>query len=199
MFLEVSNGINSTYKYRYDLHEDGFAFENNKWKIEGKKKELKRFKKKYRKKGLSCIMYDNNVVRSTDYRKNFFQKNKGLRIFHKKYYRCAYCGKLVKKDCITVDHIIPVHKSQRSLIAKMLMKMFRIKNINEYENLTPSCSKCNSKKGSKLAVKYLYNGVTGKIGSGIVVRRIVNLLIFFLIVCLAFMLSQILSNYFPLK
>ena len=193
MFLEISNGRNSTYKERLNFCKDGFEFKNNKWIIEGEKKKLKKLKRKYKWKGFSIVMYNNNVVRSTDYRKTFFIHNKGFNFFHKKYYRCAYCGKPVKKDCITVDHIIPVYKSQRNFSAKILMKLFRIHNINEYENLTPSCKKCNSKKGSKLSINYIYKGITGKFGSGIFIRRIMFLLKFLLFTAVILLLLLIIS------
>lgn len=186
MYLEITNGRNSTYKYRDMLHNDGFSYEKNKWLITGDKEILKSLRRRYKRKGLKCYLYDESLVRSNDYRKTFFSKNKGFYMFHKRYYRCAYCGKIVKKECITVDHIIPIHLSQRKKSIRLLMKIFNIKNINEYKNLTPSCKKCNSKKGSKISTKYIYEGQTGKFGSGITIRRIAKILTF------AILLSDIL-------
>ena len=73
------------------------------------------------------------------------------------------------------------------------MKLFRIHNINEYENLTPSCKKCNSKKGSKLSINYIYKGITGKFGSGIFIRRIMFLLKFLLFTAVILLLLLIIS------
>lgn len=55
------------------------------------------------------------------------------RIFHRDNGKCAYCGKLVERRDMTIDHIIPVSKGGRS----------------EWKNVVLACQSCNTHKGSK--------------------------------------------------
>lgn len=166
MILEITDGKKPTYYYSNILKSYGFVYSNKKWKIRGKKSEIKQLKKYFSSKHLSCLMYDDKYERSAEYRKEFFKRN------NKESYRCAYCGRKIKRNETTIDHIIPVRKAQKNTISKLLLKVIHNKTVNDYNNLTPCCSKCNKRKGQRVSLKYIYKGITGKTSSGITVRRI---------------------------
>lgn len=48
-------------------------------------------------------------------------------------WHCQICGKVLTKDNVTVDHIIPISSS----------------GTNAVENLQPLCGSCNSRKGNR--------------------------------------------------
>ena len=99
-----------------------------------------------KKRNIKYKILDNNFERNNSYRRDFFNSHKHFG----DYYFCAYCGELHKKDNITVDHIISISAAKKSKILKKILKIFGIENINDIKNLTPACSKCNSKKSSNL-------------------------------------------------
>jgi len=110
--------------------------------------------------------YNNEYARNRNYRNKFFQKYK----YDK--YRCAYCGKKLKKNKLVIDHIIPVNKVQNSFFARFLLKLISRNGVNDYNNLVVSCSKCNLKKGAKIKLRYILKGITGKYPCGITIRRL---------------------------
>ena len=97
--------------------------------------------------------------RSDDYRKKFFESNKG--ILSSGIYHCSYCGKILTKKNVSVDHLIPVHRVKRFSLARLIMLYNGINDVNDIRNLVPSCKRCNSKKGSKMGL-WLYRGNIGK-------------------------------------
>lgn len=98
--------------------------------------------------------------RSNDYRKIFFERNKGFRKNGIDYH-CSYCGKILKKIDVQVDHIIPVHMSRNKLSTRLFMRFVNIKGVNDYKNLTSSCQSCNLKKG-KHGGGWVLSGFLGK-------------------------------------
>lgn len=109
---------------------------------------------------LVCVIEFPQERRSSDYRQQFFLANTGL--FHKgRYYQCAYCGKIIPRDRITVDHLISVKGTQKSRMYKALLHKLKITDINDTKNLVPACQHCNSKKGSKGGL-WILRGIIGK-------------------------------------
>ena len=104
-------------------------------------------------------MRKNVYERSTNYRRNFLNYYHG--VFNSGIYHCSYCGKLIKPENMTVDHLIPVNKVKHFGIARILMKIQRIHNINDVKNLIPSCYKCNSKKSDKMGI-WIIKGEIGR-------------------------------------
>lgn len=85
--------------------------------------------------------------RSRNYRNEFFNH------YHPLFwdvYLCAYCGKPVRKKNITVDHIIPIDKVNKSISLQQTLINMGADSVNCFQNLTPACSKCNSKKSAKM-------------------------------------------------
>lgn len=104
-----------------------------------------------------------NNERSANYRCNFFKANKGLR-GHRKHYHCSYCGRIKKKDDITVDHLIPVNKVLKGChkrFWKMVLRLNGINDINDTRNLVPACRKCNSRKGANTGI-WIIRGLIGR-------------------------------------
>jgi CRISPR/Cas system Type II protein with McrA/HNH and RuvC-like nuclease domain len=103
-----------------------------------------------------CVEYYNKSIRDTVGRqyklpsvlvlKNYVYVDVNKAIFSKinVYYRdkftCAYCFKQLKRDELTIDHIIP-----RSRWKDLGNKG----SVNTFENVVTCCQKCNIRKGSR--------------------------------------------------
>lgn len=96
--------------------------------------------------------------RSTDYRRKFFEANRPA---IGNMYFCAYCGRLVSRKKITVDHLYPVAKVSSSPSLQRKMKAAGISSVNDVKNLVPACRKCNSKKSAKMGF-WIIRGRIGK-------------------------------------
>lgn len=102
-------------------------------------------------------LLDNNFQRDASYRKRFFSTYKD----HNGWYICAYCGRIIPKTDITVDHITPVAAAKNSKFTQTMLKLFGISNINCAKNLAPACRECNSKKSSHIG-SWLLRGYLGR-------------------------------------
>lgn len=89
--------------------------------------------------GYKYRAYDKRYERASNYRKVFFENNKGP-------YRCAYCGKRLRPDTLEVDHLIPVAKAKSETSVRALLQICGIRNVNDPKNLVAACHKCNHKK-----------------------------------------------------
>ena len=101
---------------------------------------------------------ENNLGRrGSDYRRRYFIMNKP--VFRDKYI-CVYCGKLLKKDDVTIDHLYPIGKASKSISYQKKLNRRGLKNINDGKNLVSACYKCNALKGTDTGIWIL----KGKIG-----------------------------------
>lgn len=96
--------------------------------------------------------------RNSTYRKTFFESHPGL--FGRDFYFCSYCGKLLRKDRVTVDHLFAVRAVQKSRFLQWVLKKLRIGTVNDQRNLVPACSRCNEQKGTKTGL-WLIRGLIG--------------------------------------
>lgn len=188
MRVEVKDGKNKTYFYRYDLkNQFNLTFKKTGkytgiWLgniDDGLCLNLKQFCKKNH---LYLNMTEEQYMRNHDYKKSFFEKNKGL-LKNGIYYHCAYCGRIMKKDIVTVDHVIPIQKvksSQNKKFYQLLMGKCNMKNINDVKNLVAACQYCNSKKGSKAGL-WIFRGFIGRY---FITWIIIYLAIFLWVLCL---------------
>lgn len=160
--IEISNGFQKIYFHKSYLRKQGLDFIKKKYgksyytkKVtEIQKKELIKYCKKHL---LHYTIIEDKYSRSSNYRKIYLDT-----LQNKKYVFCAYCGFLFKPNKITVDHIIPIHKAKNNRgCARLLLKLFRINNVNSIKNLAPACSRCNSKKSSKMGL-WILKGFIGK-------------------------------------
>lgn len=122
---------------------------------------------------LKYVINENFSERSTDYRKKFFDNNEP---FTKNRYFCAYCGRLIRKDKVTVDHLYPVGAAKRNVRLQRKLKRRGINNINDIKNLVPACKRCNSSKGKKMGA-WIIRGRLGRHPWLWVVRHILRAVI----------------------
>ena len=104
-------------------------------------------------------MYKKVYERSCNYRKRFFDKKKGILGTNK--YHCAYCGKILSKRNVQVDHLIPINKVRGPGIGRLTMRLMGIKDINSPKNLVASCEKCNKKKSDNMS-GWIWSGLFGR-------------------------------------
>lgn len=154
--IELKNGRHSTYPLRHYLYNQGFTYDKtkNSWikKVTHNEFIINEWKRFAKEEKLIFLVYPETLMRSTDYRRQFFENFKPQ---WKDKYICAYCGKKLNPEETTIDHIIPVKKAQRNKFAQYILKKQNITNVNDLKNLAPACMTCNFKKGSKLGFYWL--------------------------------------------
>lgn len=96
--------------------------------------------------------------RSINYRQVFFQSNKPIL---GKYYFCAYCGRLLNKKNVTVDHLYPVSAAKKSFWIRTRLKSKGLKTINDKRNLVPACISCNKTKAAHMGL-WIIKGRLGR-------------------------------------
>ena len=104
--------------------------------------------------GFEYRSYNKRYARASNYRKTFFEENKGP-------YRCAYCGKRLSANNLEVDHLIPVAKAKSETSVRALLQICGMKNVNDSKNLVASCHKCNHKKLDKMGF-WVIRGFVGR-------------------------------------
>lgn len=166
MEIRIYDKKNKTYEFKKALKKLGFIRNKNYWVKECDKNEAEQARYFCEKYNLEYAPIKKEYVRSDNYRAVFFKYNNG--IFSKRmHYHCAYCGKIKKKQDITIDHLIPInnvlHGKHSHYWRRKLWKS-QISDINDYHNLVPACAKCNQKKGSKAGLWVL----RGRIGSNFI-------------------------------
>lgn len=60
-------------------------------------------------------------------------------------YRCVYCGRLVPKEKMEVDHVVAVDRVKKNWLYRLCVP----NGVNDISNLVCSCHRCNHKKSSK--------------------------------------------------
>ena len=114
------------------------------------KNKIKKIKRYCNKKKLRYNLINSSFERGSAYRRTFFNSNKSV---HNHYF-CAYCGRYIPKEKITVDHIIPIYSVKYSPFKQKILKMFGINNIN-CEKLTNWQSKSCANNGVTIKLKVL--------------------------------------------
>ena len=186
--VEIKDGRNKTYYYRSELYKLGFRFKkkNKIWVLKTYDHSLIEYYSmfaKARKLNISC--FDEYHDRNNYYRSDFFKYYKPQ---IKGKYICAYCGKLLSPEEVSVDHIIPIKKAKRNRFARTLMKIIKINDINDCRNLTASCMSCNAKKGSKLGL-WAIRGYLGRYKSFWLI--IYSYTLFIIILMLYFLIKRL--------
>ena len=157
---------------------------NNTFKGSVNKWEYKNIADFCHKRHLRYKINNNYGNRSVDYRKKFFRHNPP---FIRNRYFCAYCGKLVPRRKITIDHLYPIGCASKSINLQKKLKKMGIRNINDTRNLVAACKRCNSKKGKKMGV-WIVKGKLGRNPEIWVMRHTTRLII--LTVVIYMILSQ---------
>lgn len=165
--LKITGSKRRLKKYRRELEAFGFTYkESSKYRasmtrtFSGEEEHLLRqYERKYRyRRGIYVEVRDTAYTRSSNYRECYFNAARpaiGSR------YRCIYCGKLLRREDVTVDHIFPVSRTATSPVLKTASKAARISNINDVKNLGAACAGCNGQKGSKGGT-WIIRGIIGK-------------------------------------
>lgn len=170
MRYEIKNALNKTYYYRNELKEFGCRFKktgqySGYWYINTEDQFLaNRLQAFCNKNHLAILEIDSSYSRNSHYRDDFFAQNKPIMKNNQPYYRCSYCGRLISKNKITVDHLYPIDKVRNSnyrSLNRKLLKKFDIEDINDCKNLVAACSSCNKRKSKKTGL-WIIRGYFGK-------------------------------------
>lgn len=97
-------------------------------------------------------------TRSRDYRARFFNSHRPV---FGRFYFCAYCGRLLTKKRVTVDHLYPVAKVSRDPDLQKKLKRQGILDLNSEKNLVAACYRCNQAKGAQMG-SWIRKGKLGR-------------------------------------
>ena len=142
----IDNGHSKTFIYKDDIKKMGFKYDANcqNWQKEiNTEEELNDVELYCGKRGLAVI--SPFTKRSNNYRDIFFENNPP--VDKRERYRCVYCGRKLKRNKVSVDHLISVYRSQISQKSRNKLRKMNCTSVNDVKNLVPSCRHCNSSKG----------------------------------------------------
>jgi len=74
-------------------------------------------------------------------------RKKRLKVYKKYGGRCAYCGRKIKFEEMQIDHFIAKRRSGYAI-------KFGLKSVNDFQNLMPSCRRCNLYKKALLPERF---------------------------------------------
>ena len=137
---------------RLGLTDDGIDYSG-----QVTKRNFRKLKRYSEKNGLTLRLTNALGRRRADYRRRFFSGHKpdiGNR------YICVYCGKWMKREKVTVDHLYPVGCASRDVRLQKKLERQGIRNINDQRNLVASCKSCNARKANQMGLWIL----RGKLG-----------------------------------
>ncbi len=162
-------------KLRFRLRQDESGKYYQRHVNDDDKYTFKKIKKYCKWRFIRCHISDDSMERSNTYRTEFFKNNRGI-LGRGNYYLCAYCGRLLRRNSVRVDHIISIYLAQHSEKHRRMLTAQGIKNVNDPKNLTPSCTKCNSIKSSKGGL-WIPRGYFGRSWVRVLLSRIVLVLL----------------------
>ena len=138
---------------RQGLTWDGIEYHG--YVSKGKLKKLRRYAEEN---SLNLRIENELGRRRVDYRRRYFSSHPpdvGKR------YICVYCGKWLKKEDTTVDHLYPVGRTARDLSLQKKLEKKGIRNVNDPRNLVAACGACNAKKGDAMGL-WILKGLIGR-------------------------------------
>lgn len=171
--IELRNGRQSTYHIKEKLKKNGFYYKDKRWyKKTTSCLEIFRWKSLQ---GIKCLVYIEGIhERGENYRADYFAAHKPVR---RDKYHCAYCGRLLPKEALEVDHIIPIQKAKASVFWQLILSALCPEGVNDRNNLTTACRHCNGKKGANAGL-WVLRGYIGKYYVCWVVFRLLLLILF---------------------
>lgn len=100
-----SRGKHRTYDHRQELHGLGYTFDakTKEWVQRATIDNIELAKSYCRERKFYLIIDLPQYRRNSTYRKIFFESHPGL--FGRDFYFCSYCGKVLRKDRVQVDHL----------------------------------------------------------------------------------------------
>lgn len=170
------------------------------WEKDCQDNEIKKVERFCRRKRLKVVVYEKHYSRGDHYRKTFFDANHGI-FGNGNYYWCAYCGKIISRKKVTVDHIVPVDKVLQGDRKEHYRRMLRrrgITDVNQKKNLVAACWPCNRKKSANTGL-WILKGRIGRFGWLWVIRWIFRIWMITAIVCLVigYDIIPILTQHIP--
>ena len=98
------------------------------------------------------------VGRSDTYRSEYIKTHPGFNGL----YMCRYCGRIMKRSEMQVDHVIAINYVNKSNFFRRFFKDKKALNekLNSPKNLVPACPRCNARKSDNGGVWI----IKGKIG-----------------------------------
>ena len=132
--------------------------------------------KKATKMGYKARCFDEKFERSPKYRYNFIKCNPPVN----NRYRCVYCGRVVKKDDMEVDHILPVSGAKEYEWVRKKLK----RGVNDMSNLVPSCHRCNMRKLDSIALRWRVKAQLGRHQEYWGIRKIILLVIVIIVIAI---------------
>ena len=124
--IEISDGKRKTYNKREELYGMGFRFNKTSKTWEQQESDvsmISAYKNIAKRNKFTIKVFPEQFARDKEYRKKFF--NTHSPDIKDKYF-CSYCGKLLKPEEVTVDHIIPIAKAQKSKYTQYLLKKLNL-------------------------------------------------------------------------
>lgn len=94
------------------------------------------------------------IERSQTYRSDYINAHPGIAGF----YICAYCGRIITRKHMQVDHVIAVHRAKKSMFYRRLVK--NGESLNNLTNMVAACAKCNKRKSDKGGL-WVIRGIIG--------------------------------------
>jgi len=140
------------YLKRKGLRYDGIEYHG--FVSKGRLKKLQAFADEH---GLTFRIDNELGRRRTDYRRRYFSSHTpdiG------NMYICVYCGKWMRREKTTVDHLYPIGRVSRDLALQKKLSGKGIQNINDSKNLVAACNSCNNRKKDAMGLWIL----KGKLG-----------------------------------
>ena len=138
---------------RIGLRKDG----SGAYRGDLKRRQVEKLKQYCEKKRLSFRIDNEYGRRGGSYRSIFFRTHAPA---FGNYYFCAYCGRLLPENQVTVDHLYPVGTASQDLKVQKKLKR-RISGINDPDNLVAACRACNQKKGIQTG-RWIRRGKIGR-------------------------------------
>lgn len=166
MRVTITGGLLPTFLFSRKLKSMGFKKRKEKGYFfwyrhidDDKTDKIKNIKHFCRCRLLRCMIIDDSMERSNNYRSVFLKRYKGL--FCTGVYFCAYCNSPIRRSKMTVDHIVSVYNARTNPSYRHLLERLNIQNVNDIRNLAPSCFKCNRRKSSDGGL-WIIRGYFGK-------------------------------------
>lgn len=173
-----------TKKYRLGLHWRGLSYTGNTHyeailPASGAR-SLERYCKK---RNLRFMSKSHFAVRSNGYRRAFFANTKP---FFGDLHICAYCGRLTRRDNITVDHIYPVAALEESPSLQKKLARKGYTSVNDPRNLVACCMRCNKKKGTDYGFLWSLRGKLGRSYGLWGIRKLMRIILIAAVIWLIF-------------
>lgn len=130
-------------------------------------------------KAWKLVMPKFKCTRSNNYRNKYFSKHKP--VFRNLYF-CSYCGRIRTRRYITIDHLYPISKAQKSATLRWKLRFRGYKSINDVRNLVPACRTCNEIKSDNVSIIWIIAGRIGSVQWLWIPRHIFRLIILYLLI-----------------